>query len=284
MEKGDNYFGMWIKGIGEIEVFFARSVDPYVAQSYIFNSTRTGWVRYNCTFQIPDTISTIQLIERYLNTSGTIKVGGLELRKNSSYKLVKVFLEGPYNGLTMNTSLNSQGVIPLTQPYNMASWSYSGAESVSSIPSDVVDWLLLDLRSGVDATSIVGKRAAFLKSDGSIVDLDGTSAVSFTGVSDGNYYIGIHHRNHLSILSSSPLSVSNGNITTNYDFTTGQNQAHGTNPMTDLGEGKYGMIAGDANGDGTINATDLNNYWIPQNGTTYNYQTTTSDFSLDGTY
>ena len=280
LEKGENYFGLWIKGTGNIEVSVA--INDYW-QSHNFTSSSTNWAYYNCMFQIPDTSSEITAITIYsVNTSGTIRVGGLELRKNSSYKLVKVFLEGPYNGLTMNTSLNSQGVIPLTQPYNMASWSYSGAESVSSIPSDVVDWLLLDLRSGVDATSIVGKRAAFLKSDGSIVDLDGTSAVSFTGVSDGNYYIGIHHRNHLSILSSSPLSVSNGNITTNYDFTTGQNQAYGTNPMTDLGGDKYGMIAGDANGDGTINATDLNNYWIPQNGITYNYRTTTSDFNLDG--
>jgi hypothetical protein len=282
VEKGENYFGMWIKGIGDIEVYFVYSLDPYNVQSYTFNSNSTGWVHYNCTFQIPDTISAIQLIEIYsVNTSGTVKVGGFELRKNSSNQFVKVLLQGPYNGLTMNTSLNSQGLIPLTQPFNSVTWNYSGAESVSSIPSNVVDWLLLDLRTGVEGTTIVGKRAAFLKSDGSIVDLDGNSAVSFTGVSNGNYYLGIHHRNHLSILSQSPLSFSNGNITANYDFTTGQNKVYGTNPMKDLGGGKYGMIAGDASGDGTINATDLNNYWIPQNGTPYDYQTKTSDFNLD---
>jgi len=212
-----------------------------------------------------------------------MRIGGFELRKNSSNKFVKVLLEGPYNGLTMNTSLNTQGVIPLTQPYNLQPRNYSGAESVTSIPPGVVDWILLDLRTAVDTTSIVGRRAAFLKSDGSIVDLDGNSAVSFIGIPNGSYFLGIHHRNHLSIVSPSPLSFSNGNITTDYDFTTGQDKAYGTNPMKDLGGDKYGMIAGDANGDGTINATDLNNYWIPQNGTTYNYQTTTSDFNLDGT-
>jgi hypothetical protein len=43
------------------------------------------------------------------------------------------------------------------------------------------------------------------------------------------------------------------------------------------------MIAGDASRDGSINATDLNIYWIPQNGTPYDYQTKTSDFNLDAT-
>jgi hypothetical protein len=178
------------------------------------------------------------------------------LSETSYDNMIKVFLEGPYNGLTMNTSLNSQGVIPLTQPYNIGPWTYSGAESVTSIPPDVVDWLLLDLRTGVEASSIIGRRAAFLKSDGSIVDLDGSSAVSFPGVPDGSYYLAIHHRNHLSIMSAAPLSFSNGNISTNYDFTTGQDMAYGTNAMIDLGGG-YGMYAGDANNSLIITAADV---------------------------
>ena len=43
---------------------------------------------------------------------------------------------------------------------------------------------------------------------------------------------------------------------TYYDFSTAQSQAFGTNPMADLGGGKFGMIAGDANSSSTINATD----------------------------
>ena len=249
VEKGENDFGVWIKGIGEIEVGFAISVEPFVQlSSYTFYSNSTDWVKHNYTFQIPETISEIKLIQlQSVNTSGTIQIGGLELRKNSSNQFVKVFLEGPYNGLTMNTSLNSQGLIPHTQPYNIQPRNYVGAESVASIPPDVVDWILLDLRTGVEASSIIGRRAAFLKSDGRIVDLDGNSSVSFPGVSDGNYYLAVHHRNHLSIMSAIPLSFSNGNITTNYDFATGQDKAYGTeSDGKPLAEG-IGMIAGDAN-------------------------------------
>ena len=283
VEKGENYFGIWIKGVCEIEVHFVSNVDPYVEDVYTFYSNSTNWAKYNCTFQIPDTTSAFKLIQIFsVYTSGTIKIGGLELKKNSPNNTLKVFLEGPYNSPTMNTTLNSQGVIPLSQPYSTEPWMYSGAENLSSIASDIVDWILLDLRTGIDASTIVGQRAAFLKSDGNIVDLDGTSAVSFIGIPDGSYYLAVHHRNHLSILSASSLPLLNGNIVTNYDFTTGQNKAYGTNPMKDLGGGSYGMYAGDADGDGTINATGLNSYWIPQNGTTYDYFTKTADFNLDG--
>ena len=280
VEKGENTFGLWIKGNGQIEVSFVLS-DWW--QSHTFTSSGTNWAYYNCTFQMPDTCSEVSVINIYsANTSGTIRVGGLELRKSSSNHLLKVFLEGPCSVSTMSTSLNSQGVIPLTQPYDMAPWIYPGAESVTSIPSEIVDWVLLELRTGVEASSTVTKRAAFLKNDGSIVDVDGLSSVNFPGVTDGNYYLCVHHRNHLSIMSASSISLVNGNINTDYDFTTGLDKTFGTNAMKNLGGGIYGMYAGDADGDRTINATDLNNYWILQNGTTYDYFLTTADFNLDG--
>ena len=52
-----------------------------------------------------------------------------------------------------------------------------------------------------------------------------------------------------------------------YDFTTAQSQAYGTNPMIDLGSSVFGMIAGDGNGNGVINAIDRNAVWRVQNGT-----------------
>ena len=47
----------------------------------------------------------------------------------------------------MNTSLLTGGYIPTTQPYSGAPWSYSGTESVGSIPALVVDWILVELRT-----------------------------------------------------------------------------------------------------------------------------------------
>ena len=74
-------------------------------------------------------------------------------------------------------------------------------------------------------------RAAFIKSDGTIVDTDGTSPVQFTGLSDGDYYVVIRHRNHLAIMSASAIPLSSSSAL--YDFTTSQSQAYttGTDPM-----------------------------------------------------
>ena len=168
----------------------------------------------------------------------------------------KIYLQGPYaGGDTMNTSLNRDHFIPVSQPYSTEPWKYGGDESVAEIPQGVVDWVLLELRKGLSSTTVVAKRAAFLKSDGRIVDLDGISPVAFSGIKSGGYYLVVEHRNHLSIMSADTISFS---YTTLYDFTTSLSKAYGTNSMVDLSGGKYGMIAGDTNGDKVISVSDYN--------------------------
>jgi hypothetical protein len=180
---------------------------------------------------------------------------------------VKVFIQGSYtSGGTMTTSLNSSGFMPFPQPYIVAPWNYTGSERVYNMPTDIVDWVLVELRTGTEANTTVGRRAAFLKSDGSIVDLDGLSQVKFNRIVPGNYYIVIRHRNHLPIMSANPVNLSFTNSSL-HDFSTAQTQAYGSEPMVDLGGGLYGMYAGDGNGDGGINIVDRNLVWRLQNGT-----------------
>jgi parallel beta-helix repeat protein len=165
---------------------------------------------------------------------------------------IKVFLEGPYNNGNMNAAIS--GYLPLSQPYSSAPWSYNGTESVTSIPQGVVDWVLIELRSGTSASTIAARKAVFLKSDGSVVDLDGTSKPSFTGVNDGSYYLIVKHRNHLSVMSSNPVSLSSNSGL--YDFTTGLDKAFGSESLTSLGSGIWGMFAGDGDLNGIINVID----------------------------
>jgi hypothetical protein len=170
---------------------------------------------------------------------------------------IKVFLEGAYaGGGSMRTSLNDAGIIPTAQPYNTSPWNYSGTEHVGSIPPGVVDWVLVQLRFGQTAT--VATRAAFLKSNGSIVDLDGSSALAFSGILPGNYYIVIRHRNHLAVMSAHAVVL--GGLSATYDFTTGSNKYFGTTSAAkDVGSGVWGMIAGNAdNSDQSCLESDLN--------------------------
>jgi len=177
-----------------------------------------------------------------------------------SYVNAKVYLQGCYAGSgTMTTSLNSVGMIPFHHPYNdtLGIWNYTGSERVYNMPSNIVDWVLVELRTGTAANTTVGRRAALLKSDGSIVDLDGSSQVKFNRIVPGNYYIVIRHRNHLPIMSANPVTLGFTNSSL-YDFSSAQTQAYGTVPMVDLGGGILGMYAGDADSDGFITSTDFN--------------------------
>jgi len=42
-----------------------------------------------------------------------------------------------------------------------------------------------------------------------------------------------------------------------YDYTSGTGQAYGTNAQTNLGAGVFGMMGGDANGDGDVDGADF---------------------------
>lgn len=174
---------------------------------------------------------------------------------------LRVFLEGSFNGINMNSNLNSE--LPLHQPFNDFPWEYNGIESVSEIPPNVVDWILIELRdaSGINAATFdarIGRKAAFILNNGIIVDLDGSSPVSFDYNIDQNLFVVIWHRNHIPVLSAFPLIESGGIYT--HDFTTSADQAYADNQAS-LGVGAYGMFSGDLNADGIVDDFDLSTQW-----------------------
>jgi hypothetical protein len=171
----------------------------------------------------------------------------------------KVLLEGPYNGSgAMTTTLNTNDLIPYNsnEAYSTSVYSYT-ASIVGNIPPDIVDWVLIELRTGTASGTTVGTRAALLKSDGTIVDVDGTSPVSFAWLPEGNYYVVIRHRNHLAVMTANPVTLSYSSVL--YDFSTAQTQAYGSNAEKDLGGGVFGMWMGDVNSDGVVKYNLANN-------------------------
>jgi hypothetical protein len=194
---------------------------------------------------------------------------------------VLVFLEGPYTSGSMNTTLRDEGQIPLDQPYNVSPWFYAGTESVASIPNNVVDWVLINLRDAPNAGSAnpsttVEMQAAFVLNNGSVVGLDGSSVLQFSATVSNEPFIVIWHRNHLGILSTTPPTEISGIYT--YDFSIAMNQVYGAGlGYKSIGIGIYGMAAGDANSDGMINMTDKT-LWSANAGSS-GYRPT--DFNMD---
>ncbi|MDP4195817.1 MAG: hypothetical protein Q8940_12250 [Bacteroidota bacterium] len=168
---------------------------------------------------------------------------------------LKVYLQGCFSAGTMLTSLRNLNLIPLSNPYSVSPWNYTGGELLTSVPSQIVDWVLVELRTGTASSTKAARRAGLLRSDGTVVDLDGTSPLSFPGISAGNYYVVIYHRNHLSVMTSQAISLNASSAL--YDFTTGKDKYYGGDAK-DLGSGKFAMYAGDANNDGQITSLDFN--------------------------
>lgn len=194
---------------------------------------------------------------------------------------LNVFLEGPFNGAEMTTSLNPS-FLPVNQPYSGAPWNYPGNESVTVIPStDIVDWVLVELRDANEASlatseTVIARQAAFLKKNGSIVGLDGSNNPLIFNLSfQHGLFVVVHHRNHISVLSASEVAEV-GNIFT-YNFTSGGDQAFG-NTQKYLGSGIWGMIAGNGLPDNLINEWDKVDSWNFQAGKAGYFQ---GDFDLD---
>lgn len=162
---------------------------------------------------------------------------------------LNVLLAGAYQSSTglMRTDLATKNLIPLQQPYHQAPWNYNGTEGVMAIPNHVVDWIIVQIIDAQDGTTVIEQKAALLLSDGRIVAANDLNVgIGFSQINVGtDYYIAIRHRNHLPVRSANPITIlADGN--TNYDFTTGVNQAFGTNSQRVMG-GRSALWAGDAN-------------------------------------
>ena len=199
---------------------------------------------------------------------GTVDMGAYEFAFHGNFK---VWLQGPYDTNTheMTTALNFAGIIPLTSPYA------DDPRRVSAIPSNATDWVLLQLQSSTNSTPFVSK-SVFLGQEGTLLS-DSGAAELMLEASTGSYYVAIKHRNHLAVMSAEPVAFTNQMVS--YDFTRNVDHFYGgTNGAVRLESNAWGMIAGDADGDGEILNVDALLYDTQTNSTGYKR----ADFNLDG--
>ncbi|MBC7892566.1 MAG: hypothetical protein H7Y12_10160 [Sphingobacteriaceae bacterium] len=152
---------------------------------------------------------------------------------------LKALLEGPFaeGSSTMQTKLNQRGLLPgqtpvgafgvrtpAGQPFNVAPWNYNGPETVGSYDADVVDWVLVSLRTdAAQVTSGVYRGAGLLRSDGRITMVGACPQLP----TDRSYFVVLEHRNHLGVMTPTAVAISNGKLA--FDFTAQQSFVN-TNP------------------------------------------------------
>jgi len=182
---------------------------------------------------------------------------GLTMLMNNNTKNsiseIKVLLEGPFKNNGMRTFLNEKDFLPKAQPFKIPPFNYSLDQKVDLFNNNIVDWILVELRS--NENSIAKQFAALLRNDGIVLNSFGFQDFTNQSIEDGDYYLVIHHRNHLSIMSKNKISVINSVI--NYDFSTSIDQAYGTNSMVELANGNFAMYSGNGDANKIINKLDF---------------------------
>jgi len=196
-----------------------------------------------------------------------------------------LYLEGAFMNGEMTTQLKDLNLVPTSQPYTGSPWNYDGIETVSSIPEDVVDWILVELRestgdaSTATADKSIARQAGFLLKDGSIINANECSFgdLKFSVSLNDNLYVVVYHRNHIAVITADPLTIINE--TGNYNFSSGEALALGGSlGHKELSTGVWGLAAGDSNADGIINELDKQNDF-DQSAGTMGYLN--ADFSMD---
>jgi len=137
-----------------------------------------------------------------------------------------LFLEGLFNGTTMNKAKNSSGD------------QYAGT---------VADQVSIELHNSTAPYALVG--GPFTVN----VNTDGTATANIPASLGASYYVVIKHRNSLETWNGSPISF--GGASVSYNFSSGASQAYGSNMK--LVSGKYVIYSGDVNQDGMIDSDDL---------------------------
>jgi len=184
---------------------------------------------------------------------------------------LRAFLEGPYQPgpQLMGDSLNKPAFQILNNLYNPNglgdTTGYYGDTTMLatySVPAGAVDLVYIELRDHSDPTTVVDSALAWLLTDGTLRDFRTGlhSYVSFCSSSPASYYLAVRHRNHLAIMSATPVALSASVPGSPYDMTDPLN-VYGPDGAKVVG-GKALMYAGNAYDDpvfdwGEINANDF---------------------------
>ncbi|WP_179320299.1 hemagglutinin protein [Winogradskyella helgolandensis] len=196
-----------------------------------------------------------------------LSAGGISISEgfiNADLKISinpKLFLQGPIlnptNAGLMNDDLRASGYIPTTSPYSDDATCNASVFNVTGTNA-IVDWVWLELRDKTDNTLVILSQSALLQRDGDVVATDGVSNINLNIALD-DYYIVVNHKNHLGVMTNTPVTIARTATPTVVDFTDVNTTTYGTHAQSTLSSGDMALWAGDVNGDGLINFSgDIN--------------------------
>lgn len=169
------------------------------------------------------------IAEAYLSSS--ILCTGFQQSDHTKQLLLNLYPEGLWNGYGLNKAQGSSG---------------------DQFPGNTADKINVELHAQSPYSSII------YTVSGVNLATTGQAIVAIPEIKAGTYYVTIKHRNSIETVSAVPVSFLGGTIS--YNFTDQASKAYGNNQKL-LFPGVYGIYTGDINGDGIVNASDLNSIY-----------------------
>lgn len=185
------------------------------------NCTNYNSFVYKHTLIIVIILQNLSLFAKFSDTNALHITGRYDYHHESMLKTIppidyvsfylKAVLQGAEIGTNeylMRDDLRKKNLIPLADPYNSKNQEKIKEELLQiSGKNGIVDWILVELRDANNLDSVVAARSLILQRDGDIVDTDGNEQISFP-VKLGNYHIAVNHRNHISVMTRKPVTLS----------------------------------------------------------------------------
>lgn len=170
----------------------------------------------------------------------------------------RVFLEGPFNSseFLMNDDLRSNSLLPTTSPYADAATCDSSVFDITN-SSAIVDWVEIQLRNANDINEIVVRKSVLLQKNSAVRDVTGSASDFTVSAWQGNYYVAIAHRNHLTVVTNTPITF-DGDVK-NIDFTSDGSVLNGANAMVEVVNSIFALPAGNVEGSGQIQNSGISN-------------------------
>lgn len=175
---------------------------------------------------------------------------------------IKTYLQGALVGSNevglMRDDLRRKNLIPPKEPYSfLTAFQHFGAGGGEELTPEllaiqgenaIVDWVLIEIRSGVDREEVIATSAGLVQRDGDIISATGDSLVVFENIPYGDYFVGVRHRNHIGVITKNTYSFTLNNIP-EIDFRNVFTPTEGKRPGIQI-DGKNALWSGDLNGDG----------------------------------
>ena len=231
----------------------------------VIASAGTSWA--NSTAQLDFTIGEA-VIGMHTNATATLTQGFQQGVLKLTVKIAPIaMLQGAATTTAlMNDGLRVGGIIPTTSPYTDGKTCNASVFTTTGNKA-VVDWVWVELRDANNKNTVIAGQSALILRDGTVTSTDGVSPLVFDKAA-ANYYVAVNHRNHLGVLTASAIALTPSNTTVN--FTNNINAiAGGTNGVATV-NGRYTLIAGDFNGNGQVQTSDVNSVRALLGGSGYN--------------